>query len=228
MLGAGAPGASRRRGRRLHRQPAAGRCDLDRGGVGPVMNGANRVTNRMLSGTENARLTSLSLAADTARMRTAWTPPWPWVFGVATGLGFFSWLQAYRLTLVNDKPVTTLHAGKLLVLNLALWYVPALFMPAVVWAARRFPFDTGHKVRALLVHAAGALTFAAACIVSLVGVRFMLFENGGKWAGATWAQFFQRIVFEQLDWCLMVYSVIVGVSHAIAFYHESQQRKLRA
>src|SRR5262249_9718233 len=162
------------------------------------------------------------------RMRKAWTPPWPWVFGVATGLGFFSWLQAYRLTLVNDKPVTTLHAGKLLVLNLALWYVPALFMPAVVWAARRFPFDTGHKVRALLVHAAGALTFAAACIVSLVGVRFMLFENGGKWAGATWAQFFQRIVFEQLDWCLMVYAVIVGVSHAIAFYHESQQRKLRA
>jgi len=192
------------------------------------MNGVIGVTNGVWTGTENTRLTSLSRASDTVRMRKAWTPPWPWVFGVATGLGFFSWLQAYRLTLVNDKPVTTLHAGKLLVLNLALWYVPALFMPAVVWAARRFPFDTGHKVRALLVHAAGALTFAAACIVSLVGVRFMLFENGGKWAGATWAQFFQRIVFEQLDWCLMVYAVIVGVSHAIAFYHESQQRKLRA
>jgi two-component system, LytTR family, sensor kinase len=195
------------------------------------MNTTRGMTNGVWTGTENPRLTSVSQAADTARMRKVWTPPWPWVFGVATGLGFFSWLQAYRLTLVNSKPgmeITSMQAGKLLVLNLALWYVPALLMPAVVWVARRFPFDSGHKVRALLVHAAGALLFAAACLVGLIGVRFAIWENGGKWVGATWPQFFQRIVFEQLDWCLMVYAVIVGVSHAIAFYNESQQRKLRA
>jgi len=164
-------------------------------------------------------------------MRKAWTPPWGWVFGVATGLGVFSWLQAYRLTLVNSKAgmaIPSVQAGKLLALNLALWYLPALLMPSVVWAARRFPFDTGHKARALLAHAAGALVFAAACLVGLIGVRFLIWEDAGKWVGATWPQFFQRIAFEQLDWCLMVYAVIVGVSHAIALYHESQQRKLRA
>ena len=164
-------------------------------------------------------------------MRKAWTPPWGWVFGVATGLGVFSWLQAYRLTLVNSKAgmaIPSVQAGKLLALNLALWYLPALLMPSVVWAARRFPFDTGHKARALLAHAAGALVFAAACLVGLISVRFLIWEDAGKWVGATWPQFFQRIAFEQLDWCLMVYAVIVGVSHAIALYHESQQRKLRA
>jgi two-component system, LytTR family, sensor kinase len=195
------------------------------------MDGGSVVMNGISVVTENPRLTEFSRTSDTAWMRKVWTPPWPWVFSVATGLGFFSWLQAYRLTVVSGKPgmyLTSLQAGKLLVLNLALWYVPALFMPAVVWAARRFPFDSGRKVRALFVHAAGALLFAAACLASLVGVRFILWENGGKWIGATWAQFFQRIVFDQLDWCLMVYAVIVGVSHAIAFYHESQQRKVRA
>jgi len=101
-------------------------------------------------------------------------------------------------------------------------------MPAVAWAARRFPFDTGHKLRSLLAHAVGALTFAGVCFVGMMGVRFILWENGGKWVGATWAQFFQRQIFEQLDWTLMVYAVIVGVSHAIAFFHESQQRKVRA
>ena len=195
------------------------------------MNDTNSVMNRRWMVTENPRLTEFSRTADTVRMRKVWTPPWPWVFGVATGLGFFSWMQAYRLTLVNSNPgmsLTSMQAGKLLVLNLALWYFPALLMPAVVWAARRFPFDTGHRLRALLVHAVGALTFAAACLVCLVGVRFILWENGGKWIGATWPQFFQRIIFEQLDWCLMVYAVMVGVSHAIALYHESQQRKVRA
>jgi two-component system, LytTR family, sensor kinase len=186
------------------------------------------VTNAQWPVTEIPRLTSLSPAADTARMRKAWTPPWPWVFGVATGLSIFSWLQAWRLMLINSKPGMTIPAGKLLVLNLALWFVPALLMPAVVWAARKFPFDTGHRVRAMIAHSVGALTFAALHFVGLMSVRFVLWDNGGKWEGATWAQFFQRHIFEQLDWSLMVYAVIVGVSHAIAFYHESQQRRLRA
>jgi hypothetical protein len=192
------------------------------------MNGNFLVTNGVVTGTENASLTSVSRAADTVRMRKSWTPPWPWVFGVATGLSVFSWLQAYRLTVVNLKPGMPVQAGKLLVLNLALWYVPALLMPAVVWAARRFPFDAGNKIRAMITHSVGALAFAALNFVAMMGVRFALWENGGKYPGATWAQFFQRHIFEQLDWSLMVYAVIVGVSHAIAFYHESQQRKLRA
>jgi signal transduction histidine kinase len=150
------------------------------------------------------------------------------VFGVATGLGIFSWLQAWRLTLINTKPGMEIHAGKLLVLNLALWYVPALLMPGVVWMARRFPFDSGNRLRALAAHSAGALTFAAVHFVCLMSVRFTLWPNGGKWVGATWAQYFQRHIFEQLDWSLMVYAVIVGVSHAVAFFHESQQRKVRA
>ena len=192
------------------------------------MNAGFLVTNGASDGTENPRLTGLSPAADTARMRKAWTPPWPWVFGVATGLGLFSWMQACRLMLINSKPGATIPTGKLLVLNLALWYVPALLIPAIVWTARRFPFDTGRKGRAIVAHSLGALTFAATHFVALMGVRFILWDNGGKWVGATWAQFFQRHIFEQLDWSLMVYGVVVGVSHAVAFYHESQQRKLRA
>ncbi|HEY2433058.1 MAG TPA: histidine kinase [Vicinamibacterales bacterium] len=161
-------------------------------------------------------------------MRKTWTPPWGWVFGLCTTLSVFSWLQAWRLTLVNSKPGTPIHPGKLLALNLAYWYVPALLTPAVVWGARRFPFVNGHKVRAVFAHAVGALLFGLACFAGMIGTRFLLWENAGKWPGATWPEFFQRIIFEQLDWSLMVYAVIVGASHAIAFFRESEQRKLRA
>jgi two-component system LytT family sensor kinase len=192
------------------------------------MNRLVNVTNDWRAGTEIPPLTRSSAASDTARMRTVWTPPWRWVFGVATGLGLFSWLQAYRLTVIDSKPGMSIEAGKLLALNLALWYFAALLMPAVVCAARRFPFDTGRKGIAVVAHSAGALVFAAIHFAALMGVRLLLWTDGGKWSGATWAQFFQRRIFDQLDWSLMVYFGIVGVSHAVAFYHESQQRKLRA
>jgi two-component system, LytTR family, sensor kinase len=161
-------------------------------------------------------------------MRRAWTPPWAWVFGAATAFGLSSFLQAYRLTAVFSKPGMTNEAGKLLILNLALWYLPALMMPAIVSAARRFPVESGRRVRALAVHTVGALFFSCAHLVGLLGVRFLLWENGGKSPNATWTQYFQRRSFEQLDWSLMVYAVIVGVSHAVAYYHELQERKLKA
>jgi two-component system, LytTR family, sensor kinase len=161
-------------------------------------------------------------------MRKVWTPPWGWVFGVATVLGAFSFLQAYRLTMVNARPGMSIMAGQLLILNLALWYVPALLMPAVVWAARRFSFDSGHKIRAVLAHAAGALTFASTHIIALIAVRFLLYDSGGKPPLVPWPRYFQNRIFEQVDASLMVYAAIIGVSHAIAYYHESQERKLRA
>ncbi len=193
-------------------------------------NARKHVTNDIDEGRENVSLTDFSARPDTARMRKFWTPPWQWVLGVSTVLGVFSWLQAYRITLVNQSPGEVLeagHAAKLLVLNLALWYLPALMMPAVVRVARYVPLDAGRaRLRALSVHAAAALVFAALHFVGMLGVRFLLWPAAGKWYGATWAQFLQRRLFEQLDWSLMVYAVIVGASHAIAFYHESQQRKL--
>jgi two-component system, LytTR family, sensor kinase len=161
-------------------------------------------------------------------MRKVWTPPWRWVFGVAAVLGMFSFLQAYRQTQINARPGMTIMAGKLLILNLALWYIPALLMPAVVWMARRFPFDSGHKLRALLTHAMAALTFASTHILGLIAVRFLLYEAGGKPPVVPWQRYFQNRIFEQLDASLMIYAVIVGVSHAIAYYHESQERKLKA
>lgn len=176
----------------------------------------------------NGALTEFSRRSDTAHMRKVWTPPWAWVFGVATVLGLFSFVQAYRLTLINTRPGMTIEAGKLLVLNLALWFIPALLMPAIVWAARRFPLEHGRRARAIAAHAAGAVSFALVHWIAMLGVRLLLWTNGSKPPWVAWWTYMQRRLLENLDWSLMVYAAIVGVSHAIAYYHESQERKLKA
>jgi len=150
-----------------------------------------------------------------------------WVFGVTTVLGLFSMLQAYRLTLLNYKEGMPIQVGRLLILNLAFWYIPALLIPWVVAVTRRFRLDGEHRLRALGVHAVAALTFAVVRFIGMLGVRFLLWSNGGKpeWVGA-WT-FLQRQFLLDLDWCLMVYAGIVAVSHAIAYYSDSQERKVK-
>ena len=96
-------------------------------------------------------------------MRKVWTPPWRWVFGVATVLRpLLVSMQAYRLTLINTKPGMSIESGKLLILNLSLWYLPALLMPAIVWAARRVSArGRAHASAPSPCPRAGALTLLA-------------------------------------------------------------------
>ena len=187
--------------------------------------------NRTIEGPENGSLTGFSRRPDSARMRKVWTPPARWVFGAATALGLFSALQGYRVTVVNMKPGESMQSadiGKLIVVNLALWYLPALMMPAIVWVARRFPLDTGRRLRAVAVHTVAALCFAFVDFAGMIGVRFLMWTDAGKWPTVPWSMYLQNRAFENLDWSLMVYGVIVGASHAVAYYHESQDRKLKA
>jgi signal transduction histidine kinase len=160
-------------------------------------------------------------------MRKAWTPPTVWVLGVATVLGLFSTLQMYRLTVVTAKPGVPIAVGRLLAVNLAYWFVPALLLPSVVWLARRFPLDAGNRLRHLAVHAAAALLFALVRFAGLTGVKLLLYSGEINSPAVSWWVYAQREFLWQLDWCLMVYAAIVGTSHALAYYHESQARKLK-
>ena len=87
-------------------------------------------------------------------MQTVWTPPVRLVFGAATLLGIFSTLQAYRLTTLNINGKMDVEVWRLLVLNLAYWYVPAGLTSIIFRVAHRFPFDATGWLRALAAHAA--------------------------------------------------------------------------
>jgi two-component system, LytTR family, sensor kinase len=164
-------------------------------------------------------------------VRRAWTPPARWILGVIALLAVSSTLQAWRLDILSSKmaePTTGAYLAKVFVLNLAYWMIPALCLPAIVAIARRFRFDKRQKIATFGLHLVAALAFAFVRQCGMIGVRVLLWPNLAFKAPETaWSVYFQRQLLNDLDWCLMVYASIVGVSHAVAYYHESQQRKVK-
>jgi two-component system LytT family sensor kinase len=169
-------------------------------------------------------------------MQTAWTPPVRWVFVVATFLGAFSTLQAYRLMTLDMQIMTRDVQQKamepdvlrLLVLNLAYWYIPAALTTAIFSFSHRFRLDTPHWRLALAAHVAAALGFSILHFGVLFGVRLALWPSVLSNPQFNWFRYGQRHFLQNLDWTLMTYASIVGLSHALAYYRESQARAMKA
>ena len=148
------------------------------------------------------------------------------IFGVATVLGFFSAFTAYYY-------VTTFgQRGKasfpmLLLLNLSYWYSWALIAPAILWLARRFPFERASWLRSIPVHVGGVFASTLAHVSLFVLARFAIYTWWGESSGVWWMEA-QRLFFLQFDWEMMTYWAIVGVSHALRYQYEAQDRALRA
>jgi signal transduction histidine kinase len=161
-------------------------------------------------------------------MQKTWTPPVRIVFGAATLLGIFSTLQAYRLTALNINDTMDLEVWRLLVLNLGYWYVPAALTVTIFRLAQRFRVDATGWPRALSVHAAAAGAFSIVHLGAMIGVRALLWPGRLFPGYGSWTSFVQRIYLTNLDWALMTYSAIVGLSYALGYYRESQARAIGA
>jgi|RhiMetdeSRZDD1v2_1073273.scaffolds.fasta_scaffold313071_2 signal transduction histidine kinase len=161
-------------------------------------------------------------------MQKAWTPPFRWVFAVATPLAIFSTLQAIRLATLN-RGTTDVPELRLFILNTAYWYVPALLTPTVFRLAHRLRDGGWPWPRLVATHVLLALCFSATHCAAMMAVHFGIYlaTYDGKAPFDWWTLMSQRIFLQNLDWSLMVYSTIVGLSYALAYYRESQMRALK-
>jgi len=158
-------------------------------------------------------------------MQKVWTPPARIVFGVATLLSIFSTLQSYRINTLSMKEPMDVEVWRLLVLNsFGYWYVPAALTGPIFWLTQRFPIDSARRIRALALHVLGGAAFSLVHLVCTMAVLVTLWPRA-PYPFATRAQ---RIYLTNLDWALMTYSAIVGLSYAFAYYRESRARAVRA
>lgn len=160
-------------------------------------------------------------------MHTPWTPPLRWVFLVATLLGLFSTAQAYRLAVLSPRGGSDVELLPLLVLNLMLWYVPAALLGPIFRLSAAFRLDSPRWLRAVAAHAAAALAFSVVHAAVMFAVRAALWPELLSRPGMNWRSYVQSSYLMQLDWALMTYAAIVGLSYAVAYYREAQERAIR-
>jgi signal transduction histidine kinase len=146
-------------------------------------------------------------------------------FGVATAFGVFSALQAYNYVSLFTDRNTPFYL--LLALNVTYWYAWAVLVPGMVWMARRYRFGRQSWMRAASMHALGVLAFTFTHAVLTVSARVVIMKAmGGR--ELDWWDSFRTLFFLNFDWEMMTYWAIVGLSHALDFHRESQDRELTA
>jgi signal transduction histidine kinase len=160
-------------------------------------------------------------------MQSTWRPPLRLVFATATVLGFFSTLQAYRLTTLNLRTPMDIEVGKLLILNLIYWYVPAALSTVIFRLGHRFRLDGPRVVHALGVHALAAMSYSVVHCALMIGTRFLLWDYAGKAPTVGWTSFVQRQYLLNLDYTLMTYTTVLALSYALHYNRESQARALK-
>ncbi len=145
------------------------------------------------------------------------------IFGVATAFGIFSALQAFNYVSLFTDRETPFYI--LLALNVTYWYAWAVLVPGMLWMARRYRFGRQNWKRAAAMHALGVLAFTATHAVLTISSRvWILRAFDGR--ALDWWMSFRELFFLQFDWEMMTYWAIIGLSHAIDFHRESQEREL--
>lgn len=145
------------------------------------------------------------------------------IFGVATVLGFFSALQAYNYVSMFSEKAQPF--GVLLALNVSYWYAWALLVPGILWMARTYRFGRQTWKRAMVMHIIGVLTatFLHAMLSVTARVAIMSWMAGRD---LDWWLIVRERFFLYFDWEMMTYWAVIGFSHAVDFYRESQEREL--
>ena len=151
------------------------------------------------------------------------------IFGTATLLGFFSAFQAfYYVTTFDASARTPPTFLQLLSLNLNYWYSWALLTPAILGLARRFPFERAAWKRSVPVHVVGVFAGTLAHVSLVMVGRLGIDAAWGHTPRMSWLAEFEQMFFLNFDWEMMTYWTIVGLSHALRYHYEAQDRALAA
>lgn len=143
------------------------------------------------------------------------------LFWTLVGLAFAS--QFYLSSTLLGRTVTWSQA---ISYSLGDWYVWAVLSVPILIFARRFPPESGNPWRAAAVHLAAAL----ACSLLYVLLRAFVGQIHSRLVGepVMFAEVFRPLLVKTFPFNLLIYGVIISISHAIDYYRKYHERTVHA
>jgi hypothetical protein len=100
-------------------------------------------------------------------------------------------------------------------------YVWALFTPALIWLAQRFPFERRRIWRSLGVHLLAGAFFSVISPAIYVLVYRVITEREFIYSRAL-----KNLLFDEFFTCVLIYLSVVGLAHAYGYYARYRRGEL--
>lgn len=142
-------------------------------------------------------------------------------FWTLVGFAFAS--QFYLSSSLVGRAVTW---GQAISYSLADWYVWALLSWPILGVARRWPPESPHPWRTATLHLGAGIGFSVAYVTVRAAVAWV--QSVWMQEDVTFSEIFSPLLFKTFPFNLLVYGVIISVSHAIDYYRMYHDRTVHA
>ena len=149
---------------------------------------------------------------------------WLIIFGVWTMVGLFMTSQDYLRHSRNNRPVDIFKL--LFLMELPFAYLWALLTPMLLKLARRFRIERGRVLRNSLVHIFASLFFSVITMVGISTVSTLLFVEPA--ARQFSIKSLLLSIYNYFDYYILIYWLILMISHAFDYYSRYREGELRA
>jgi two-component sensor histidine kinase len=155
-------------------------------------------------------------------MKNRWLR-WAGALALWTAVGLLFAGQLYLSRSKSDTPVSwTFAVGR----ALADWYVFAVLSIPVFWLARRFRLERSNWPRRFPVHLAASALFSVLWMALRAGIEE--WQSRDAVNPVEFAAAFSYSLFGKFSFTLLIYWVLMSVSHTIDYSRKYRERELRA
>lgn len=149
---------------------------------------------------------------------------WLIIFGVWTVVGLFMTSQDYLRHSRNNRPVDFFKL--LFLMELPFAYLWALLTPMLLRLARRFRIERGRVLRNSLIHVLASLFLSVITMVGISTASNLLFVEPAARRFSLAGLLFS--IYTYFDYYILIYWLILMISHAFDYYSRYREGELRA
>jgi two-component system, LytTR family, sensor kinase len=143
------------------------------------------------------------------------------IWGLWTIVALFFSTQVFMMYYAERQPIPYKRA---FLVQGSACYVWALVTPLILWLARRFCIDRAHWLRRLALH----FVFSLVLVSVLISLHFIVYMILAGQASAITPLRMLGYVYPNLDRWLLLYWLILFMSHAFNYYNSFRKGELKA